>query len=263
MRIRHLDGLLSAILGLILLVVSSGVHADYLLGAGDLLRISVFGSPELSSEARVSESGNITYPLIGQLAVGGRSAAQVEAMLSAHLVEGGFLHQPQVSVLVLEYQSQKVAVLGHVMKPGHYPLQSASKVLDVLAAAGGLVNGAAADTATLVRKDGSKANIDLTALFSGDPLQNQPVAGGDALYVPRAPQFYVYGEVQKPGQYRLERNMTVSRAISAGGGLTPRGSERRVRIKRRFADGKEQIIAVRGADQLQPDDVLLVKEGWF
>ena len=89
------------------------------------------------------------------------------------------------------------------------------------------------------------------------------VAGGDTVYVPRAPQFYVYGEVQKPGMYKLERGMTVSRAISAGGGLTTRGSERRVVIKRKDKNGKEQQYSAKGSDLLAADDVVMVKEGLF
>lgn len=248
-------------------MLTSWVHAadaDYRLGPGDLLRVSVFGSPELSGEVRVSESGNITYPLIGQVPVAGKSPAQVEALLVSAFVDGGYLRQPQVSVLVTEYRSQKVSVMGHVTKPGQYSLQSASRVLDVLAEAGGPIAEEAADVATLMRKDGSKANVDLAALFSGDPAQNHAVAGGDTLYVPRAPQFYIYGEVQKPGMYKLERGMTVSRAISAGGGLTTRGSERRVVITRKDPKtGKEEHYSAKRSDLLQADDVVRVKEGLF
>ncbi len=257
---------LSPIAFLLLTCLTLGAAAadsDYRLGAGDLVRVSVFGSPDLSAEVRVSESGNISYPLVGQLSVAGRSPAQVEAMIGAHLVEGGFVRDPQVSLLVVEYRSQQVSVLGHVVKPGQYSLQSASTVLSLLAEAGGPINDEAADFATVMRKDGTKATIDLAALFNGDPKQNVPITGGATIYVPRAPQFYVYGEVQKPGMYRLERNMTVSRAISAGGGLTARGSERRVVVKRRNAKGEEQIFSVEGSDLLQADDVLLVKEGFF
>ncbi|HEY0686203.1 MAG TPA: polysaccharide export protein EpsE [Steroidobacter sp.] len=244
-------------------VTTAAADSDYRLGPGDLLRVNVFGSPELSGEVRVSESGNITYPLVGQVPVSGKSPAQVEALLVDAFVQGGYLKQPQVTVLVMEYLSQKVSVLGHVTKPGQYTLQSASRVLDLLAEAGGPKAEEAADVATLMRKDGSKASIDLAALFGGDPAQNHVVAGGDTVYVPRAPQFYVYGEVQKPGMYKLERGMTVSRAISAGGGLTPRGSERRVVIKRKDKNGKEQHYSAKGSDLLQADDVLMVKEGLF
>jgi polysaccharide export outer membrane protein len=135
--------------------------------------------------------------------------------------------------------------------------------MDLLAEAGGVVNSIAADEATLLRADGSKRTIDLFALFEGDLAQNPAVAAGDTIYVPRAAQFYVYGEVQRPGTYRLERNMTVSQAISAGGGLTPRGTERRATVKRRNEQGKEERIGVKGSDLLQPDDVLVIKESLF
>lgn len=236
---------------------------DYRIGPGDLLRVSVFGSPELSNEVRVSDSGAITYPLVGAIEVAGRSTAQVEAMLKARFIEGGYLREPQVLVHVAEYQSQKVSVLGHVMKPGQYTLQSSNRVLDMLAAAGGIRTDEAGDSAMLIRQDNTRQPIDLYALFNGDPSQNVPVTGGDTLYVARAPQFYIYGEVQRPGMYRLERGMTVSRAISAGGGLTSRGSERRVLVKRKTAKGEEEQISLRGQDLLQPDDVLMVKEGLF
>lgn len=242
---------------------SDSRQSDYRLGSGDLLRVNVFGSPELSGEVRVSETGNITYPLIGQVQVAGKSPTQVEAQLVAAFVEGGYLKQPQVSVLVVEYVSQKVSVLGNVTKPGQYSLQSASRVLDLLAAAGGPLAKEAGDEATLVRKDGSKLLIDLSGLFSGDPAQNQAVGGGDTLYVPRAPQFYIYGEVQKPGMYKLERGMTVAQAISAGGGLTTRGSQRRVVVTRKDKKGKEDHYSAKVSDLLQADDVVMVKEGLF
>jgi polysaccharide export outer membrane protein len=121
----------------------------------------------------------------------------------------------------------------------------------------------AADEATLLRKDGSKVVIDLQSLFDGDPALNLPVSDGDTIYVPKAPQFYIYGEVQKPGMYRLERNMTVSRAISAGGGLTAKGSERRAVVKRRDAKGKERTISVDSSTSILPDDVIFIKQSWF
>lgn len=237
--------------------------ADYRLGAGDLVRVNVFGSPELATEARVAQSGTITCPLVGAVSVLGKSTGEVEALLAQRYVEGGFLRQPQISVLVVDYQSQKVAVLGHVAKPGQYSLRASANVLDILAEAGGVLAQSAGDSATLVRADGSKLELDLDALFRGDPKHNVAVAGGDRLYVPRANQFYIYGQVQKPGMYRLERNMTVSRAISAGGGLTPRGTERRVVVKRRGPDGAENEYSARTTDTLKPDDVLFVKESLF
>lgn len=242
---------------------AGGAPQDYRVGAGDLLRIAVFGSPELSTDARVAESGTITCPLIGSVRVAGLSSAEVEQALARSFIEGGFLKQPQVSVLIAEYVSQKVSVLGHVSKPGQYSLRARSNVLDVLAEAGGVIAQSASDYATLMRSDGTKMDLNLDALFRGDPTQNVAVAGGDRLYVPRAEFFYIYGQVQRPGQYRLERNMTLSRAISASGGLTSRGTERRATVKRRDAQGKETEYSVRPSDVLKADDVLVIKESWF
>lgn len=237
--------------------------ADYRIGAGDLVRVSVFGAPDMSTDARVSQSGSITCPLIGGVQVAGLSTRETEQLLSTKYVEGGFLRQPQISVLVLEYLSQKISVLGHVTKPGQYSLRASGRVLDVLAEAGGVAAASAGYIATLTRADGSKADIDLEKLFDGDPSQNLQIAGGDRLYVPKAEQFYVYGQVQKPGVYKLDRNMTVSRAISASGGLTARGTERRAIVKRRGPDGKEKEYSARPTDVLQPDDILFIKESLF
>jgi polysaccharide export outer membrane protein len=85
----------------------------------------------------------------------------------------------------------------------------------------------------------------------------------DTIFVPKAPQFYVYGEVQRPGMYRLERGMTVSQAITAGGGLTPRGTERRAIVKRKQPDGTQNEVKVETTSQLEADDVLFIKESWF
>jgi len=242
---------------------ATGTAGDYRLGPGDLLHITVSGYAEMATDVRVSQTGNITYPFIGEVQVANLSTQDVEGIIAKKLTDGGFIRQPQVTVLVAEYQGQKISVMGQVEKPGQYPLTSRVKVMDLLAAAGGTVPATAADQATLLRKDGSKVVIDLQSLFDGDPAQNLNVSDGDTIYVPRAPQFYIYGEVQKPGMYRLERNMTVSRAISTGGGLTAKGSERRAVVKRRDAKGKEREISVDGSTSILPDDVIFVKQSLF
>ena len=242
---------------------SQPASGEYAIGPGDLLRINVYGYPDMTADVRVDEAGNITYAFVGEVPVGGESARNVEALLAKRLADGGFIRSPQLSVLVADFRSQKVAVMGQVAKPGQYPLRKSSTVMDLLAEAGGVITGMSADDATLLRADGSKTPVDLFALFEGSPEQNLSVRAGDTIYVPRASQFYIYGEVQRPGAYRLERKMTVSQAISAGGGLTPRGTERRAAVKRKDDRGKEQKISVKGSDLLQPDDVLLVKESIF
>jgi polysaccharide biosynthesis/export protein len=252
-----------AVLALVTALEARAEAPDYVLGAGDRVRVSVFGYPDMTADVRVDEFGSIRYALVGSLVVTGHSTREVETTLAQRLADGGFIKSPQVSVLITEYQSRKVAVMGEVAKPGQYALTQRSKVLDLLAEAGGVVTGMASEGATLLRADGTRLDVDLFRLFQGDPVQNVTIEPGDTLYVPRAAQFYVYGEVQRPGTYRLERQMTVSQAISAGGGLTPRGTERRATVKRRDKDGDEEVVAVRGFDQLQPDDVLLIKEARF
>ncbi len=238
--------------------------SDYPLGAGDLLKVTVFDHPELATELRVSEGGAITFPLLGEVKASGLSVHQLERALASGLAEGGFVRQPQVSVLVEDYQSQRFSVLGQVNKPGQYPLMTKVDVMAALAAAGGPINLAAADEATLLRHDGTHIGLDLISLFQGDPRQNLPLSAGDTLYVPKAAQFYIYGAVQHPGVYRLERGMTVSQAISAGGGLTPRGTDRRIIARRRdYKGGKEHEVSLDAADLVQPDDVLRVKESLF
>ena len=236
---------------------------DYHVGPGDLLRISVFGYPDLGNDIRVSQSGSITFPLIGAVPVSGLSPREIETALSQQLAAGHFIRQSQVTVLVIEYLSQRVAVMGEVTKPGQYPLTGSRRVLNLLADAGGIVSGTAGDEAILVRANGSSQHLDLQAMLNGEVKDNPLVAGGDTINVPKSAQFYIYGEVQKPGMYRVERNMTIVQAISAGGGLTHRGTERGVVVKRRDAHGGEVKLHVKGTDLIQPDDVVLVKEGWF
>src|SRR4051812_37904986 len=139
--------------------------SEYRIGAGDSLRVSVFDHPELSVDLRVSQSGNLTFPLIGQMQVSGMSPHEVESALARSLSIGGFVKEPQITVLVTDFQSQKVSVMGQVAKPGQYSLSASQKVMDLLAAAGGPVNMVAADDALVIRKDGSKVALDLIALM--------------------------------------------------------------------------------------------------
>ncbi len=265
LRADHFAQAFVVVVAVVLVSLTQAIAApeDYRLGAGDLLRIVVFDHDEFNADARVSQSGNITFPLVGQVPVAGLSTRGAELLLARHLIDGGFVKQPQVSVLVSEYQSQKVSVMGQVTRPGQYPLDTSKKVLDALALAGGVLNDTAADDVTLVRADSSRVVIDLEKLFDGDPALNLAVKDGDTVFVAHAPQFYIYGQVQHPGQYRLGRNTTLSQAIAIGGGLMPRGTQRGAIVKRVDATGKERKYPVRDEDVLQPNDVLLIKTSLF
>lgn len=257
----------ASMLALLLAIFTlSAMAADVPLGAGDALKISVFGNPDLSLDTKISEAGNITFPLIGDVAISGLSSADAEKKISGLLTGGGFLRKAEVNIMVTELQSQQVSVLGQVLRPGRYPINGARSVTDMLAIAGG-VGPEGGDTATVVRTRDGKTNkqvINLVEMIqSSDMHTNLDLMNGDMVYVDRAPKFYIYGEVQHPGGYRLERNMSVTQALSIGGGLTPRGTERGLRIKRRDSSGTVQMIDVKSGVELQPDDVVYVKESMF
>lgn len=246
--------------------MSVACAAEVLLGAGDVVKLSVYGSPDLSIETRVSESGHITFPLLGQVAVGGLSVAAAEKKIAGQLEKGGYLKQAQVNMLVTTLASQQVSVLGHVNRPGRYPVEGRRKVLDMLALAGG-IHGDGGDMISLVRtRDGktTRDTIDVVEMVrKGELDRDVDVAGGDIIFVERAPRAYVTGEVGRPGPFRLERGMTVQQAISAGGGLGPRGSENGIKVTRRDAGGQAVTLDAKVSDPVQVDDVIVVRESWF
>lgn len=251
-----------------MLLVSAGASwAADVLGAGDVLKVNVYGNPDLSIETRVTDAGSITFPLIGQVNVGGMAIPAAEKKIAGLLESGGYLKKPQVSIIVTQVQSQQVSVLGQVNRPGRYPLEGGKRnLMDVLAQAGGIAADGG-DSVTLIRTRAGKTTTEkvdvIEMVRSGQLDHNYDLAANDVIYVERAPRFYIYGEVQRPGMFRLERGMTVTQALSAGGGLTLRGTERGMEIKRRDDSGKLQIINAKQDEPLRSDDVVYVKESWF
>lgn len=232
----------------------SDIRADQ-LGIGDALRVSVFQQPDLLTETRVTERGTITMPLIGEVKVAGMSANEAAARIATELKDGKFLNNPQVSVAVTTVRSRQVNLLGLVTRPGRYPLDdTTSQLADVIAAAGGVAAGASEEV-TVIR-DGQPQKIN--ALAKGFELKS-----GDTIVVERAPVFYIYGEVLRAGAYRVESNMTVMQAIAAGGGITPRGSESRLLLRRSIGQGKYDEKAVGLLHYVKPDDVIYVRESIF
>jgi polysaccharide export outer membrane protein len=241
--------------------------SEYLLGPGDLVSVDVFGHPDMRVDmAQVNEKDEITVPLVGSVVVGGMTTTDAATRIATKLDSGGFIVKPVVSVLVTQYFSKRVVVLGQVAKPGKYPLDSVSKLSDVLALAGGIsVDGSS--TVILVHKqNGSEVRtpIDTRMLFQQNhPELDAVMADGDIVYVPRAEVFYIYGEVQHPGAYRLEKNMNVMQAISLGGGLTLKGTEKGVQIRRTDENGKVTALPAKSDTLLQTNDVVYLNESLF
>ena len=239
---------------------------DYQMGTGDVLRITVYGQPDLATEARIGGSGSITFPLIGDVKLVGSTPSQGEAEIARRLKKGGFILDPNVNLNVVQYRGQQISVLGRVNRPGQYMLEKISRVSDALALAGGIIIDGA-DTITLVREREGKTeyrDIDVVALFKkGGETSNELVVDGDIINVARQPIFYIYGEVQRPGAFRLEQNMSMVQALSLGGGLTQRGTQRGIKILRRDANGEMQQLDTQLADLVKKDDVIYVKESLF
>jgi polysaccharide biosynthesis/export protein len=240
---------------------------EYRLGPGDSIRISVFQNPNLTLETRVTEDGTITYPLIGRVTIGGLTIARAEQIIAKALDDGNFIKQPQVTILSLQIRSSQVSVFGLVNRAGRFPLETVNtRVSEMIALAGGITS-AGADVAIITGERAGKPfrkEIDIAALFLYNRLEDDvAVAAGDVIYVHRAPVFYIYGEVQRPGSYRVERGMTVRQALVQGGGPTQRGTERSLRLYRRGADNQLQASNPNLNDLVRADDVLHIGESLF
>ena len=240
---------------------------NYRLASGDAIRVLVFQNPEMTLETRVSEDGSITYPLIGKVELGNLALGAAESRIAQALQDGGFLKQPQVTVQLVAIKGNRIAVLGHVNKPGAYPLQTFdTRLSQALAEAGGL--DASGDDRVILTgtRNGNafRRVIDIDRMYRSDAASDdERLAGGDTIYVPRAPMFYIYGQVTRPGNYRVDRNMTMRQALAAGGGLTLRGTENRLRVVRRNAGGVPEKQTAELNDLVAPDDVIYVSESLF
>ncbi|ARU32523.1 polysaccharide export protein EpsE [Sulfuriferula sp. AH1] len=243
-------------------------HADeYRLGVGDVVHITVYDHPDLLVDAaQIDEDGKIAVPLLGSVQIAGLTASAAQKRIAQGLESGGFIVKPNVNLVVKEYRSKLISILGQVNKPGKYALESTSTITDLLAQAGG-ISSLGSDTVVLVHKNGNQleqTKIDTLSLFNdGQLAMNSTIHGGDIIYVPRAEVFYIYGEVQHPGSFRLQKDMNLMQAIAMGGGITLRGTERGAQIRRKDKDGKTITLPATEDTQILPDDVVYIKESLF
>lgn len=240
---------------------------DYRLGAGDVVRISVYQNPDLTLETRLTEAGVVSYPLLGTVRLGGLSVTAAEKLIADGLRNGNFVKQPQVTLVVTQVRGNQASVLGQVNRPGRYPIEVTDmRLSDLLAMAGGVASGGAELVVVTGTRNGQamRQEIDLPALFApGGRDKDLVILNGDTVWVDRQPMVYIYGEVQRPGPMRLERNMTVMQALATGGGLTQRGTQKGLRVHRKAADGKVQVIEPALDDKVQDGDVVFVRESLF
>jgi polysaccharide export outer membrane protein len=258
--------------------------ASYVVGPQDVLIITFYDQPELTGKFTVETDGTFTYPLIGRVRVGGITLRDVEALLRKELVGQGFFRDPQITVSVEQYRSQKIYIVGEVRTPGAYPMSGDMRLVEALALAGSTLPTASGeavivhvsseplvlDPAQTVAPSDPRANdgshvvrVDLRELENGDLAQNVPLRNGDTIFVLRAENVYVFGQVRNPGAYPLrQKNTTVLQALSLAGGVTDRGATGRIQIIR-IVDGKKLELRAELTDFVLPRDTIIVPERFF
>lgn len=241
---------------------------EYKLGVGDGVKIAVFLNPELLTESRISEQGEINFPLIGLTKIAGLSIPAAEKLIAYQLKESGFVQKPQVLLSIAAYRSQLVSVLGNVVKPGRYPLETpGTKLTELLAVAGGVSQGGS-DTAILIRQQSNEAQqkieIDIPSIYlDGKGTLDLVLQTGDSIYVHRQANFYISGSVGRPGIYNVDRGLSVGQAIAKGGGYTLRSRESGVRLLRKDSLGNLVERLPLMGDLILPEDHIFIRESLF
>jgi polysaccharide export outer membrane protein len=224
---------------------------EYKIGAKDLLEIKVVEVPELNLAVRVSEEGSITLPLVGRVELAGLTKEAAERKVASFLVAGNFVKNPQVTIFIKEYQSNRVALIGAVKTPGMYELVGEMSLLELVSKAGGFLENAGDDIIIMREgKDGrdEKLTVDLNDLvMNGTQSFNVALRPNDVISVPidRILQVYVWGEVKNPGalEVKMSKNITLVQAVAQAGGTTDAAKKSAVVIKRRNEKtGKETRI---------------------
>ncbi len=256
-------------------VALSQSAGDYVIGPQDVLSIAVFDQLDLGGKYSVELDGSFTFPLIGRVQAGGLTIRNFEGQMKKKLAEG-FFKNPQVTVAIEQYRSQRVFVTGEVRSPGAYPLTGDMTLIEALAKAGSTTPNASED-AVVVRGakgvvgpealeaagDKEILRFNLKDLQSGSAtVRNIDLRDGDTIYVARAELVYIFGEVKNPAAYPIKSDTTVLQALSLAGGVTPNGAINRTKIIR-IIDGDKKEINVKLTAIVQPGDTIMVPERYF
>jgi polysaccharide biosynthesis/export protein len=254
-------------------VTTAGAQTNYVLGAQDVVNITVLGEEELSRKYTIEQDGTFTFPLIGRVTARGLTLRALEQELKTKLV-AGYLKNPQVTVAIDAYQSQRIMVWGQVNNPGEYQLSGDTTLLSALAKAGSVTPNAGRE-AVIVRarkrpaaENGTASEpeilrIDLNELQAGNMSLNVPLIDGDTINIPKAQSVFVSGHVKTPGGYAVEEGMTVLQVLSLAGGLSERGSDRRINIMRTVDGKQKELKGVKLTAIVQPGDTVIVGQRIF
>ncbi len=242
-------------------------QSNYLLGDGDVIKLTVYDHADLSTTGRINADGTLMLPLIGKISISGLTISQTTEEIARQLADG-YIISPQVSVFVEEFRSQKTVIMGQVTKPGLFELSGKVTLLELVSKAGGMTKDAG-DRAIIKRRieeqgEEKVLTIDLKRLIEeGDTSLNVQILDGDSVYISKAGLFYITGEVRKPDAYKYEEGSTIIKVISKAGGFTDKAAKGKVRLIRKI-DGVEQVSE--NADMHEPvlpDDVIVIPESFF
>jgi polysaccharide export outer membrane protein len=249
---------------------------DYVVGPQDVLTITSYDQADLSGKFTIEADGTFTFPLIGRFKAGGLTLRLVEDGLKKRLKDEGYFRNPQVTVAVETYKSQRIFIVGEVRTPGTYPLSGNMNLVEALARAGSTLPTASAEAVIVHASDSATGptlptsqdadnivRVDLHDLQQGVFSQNTVLRDGDTIFIPRAESVYVFGQVKNPGAYVLQqRNTSVLQALSLAGGMTDRGSTGRIQIIR-IVNGEKKEIGVKLSEVVKPGDTIVVREKFF
>jgi polysaccharide export outer membrane protein len=239
-----------------------------LVATHDVLNVTVFGESDLSGSFTVEQDGTFTFPLIGRIQASDKTLRDLEHELKTKLADG-YLKDPQVTVSVGTYASQRILILGEVRSPGEYQLTGDMTLLAALARAGSITSQAS-HQAIIVRTPRKASSsdapqiitVDLNKLQAGDLSLNIPLQDHDTISVPKAQSVFVSGQVKMPGAYAVDPGTTVLQVIALAGGLTDRGADGRIKIQR-TVKGKPTEIKAKLTDAVEPGDTIIVPEKFF
>jgi polysaccharide export outer membrane protein len=246
--------------------------SDYVVGPQDVLKITIFDEPTMSGTYRVDADGSFQYPMLGRVVASGLRVRDIAQMLKTKL-EDGYIKRAQVAVDVDQFRSRSIFVVGEVRTPGKYPMTGQMSLIEALAAAGSPTPTASSEILILRPRDTAVGaaltpdqveqtnvqRVNFADLQLGRLAGNVTLMEGDTIYVPKAEKFFVTGQVRNPGAYTYERGLTVLQAISLAGGLTEKGSDRRLKVIR-SANGKKTQQGVDLDDVVQPGDTLVIPQ---
>jgi polysaccharide biosynthesis/export protein len=251
-------------------------NKEYILGPEDMIQVKIWGNDDLNREIEISREGDFTFPLIEKIHAAGLSVFELERVLRDRLSEGFFV-KPQITVSVTKYKSQKVTLLGEVKKPGSYVIKGKTNILELISEAGGPTDEAgrivtiirpvspkqsSASGSENISRENVTITVDLDKITGGAADDSFFSVNGDSIYINKVQRIFITGEVNKPGEFKWDKGLTVHQAIALAGGATKRGAPNRTSILR-TESGSEKEIKPDLSDAVLPNDIVKVPQSYF